>query len=62
VLIRDNTFERFSPNASTIQGLDADHPIRGVTFDNLVVAGQQRANADDAEISLGRFVENVVFK
>jgi hypothetical protein len=62
VLIKDNTFERFSPNPSRLQGLDAEHVIDGVVFDNLVIAGKKQTNLDEAEITSNEHVKNVLFK
>jgi len=61
VLIKDNTFERFSPNPSRLRGLDSEHVLDGIVFDNLVIAGRKRTNLADAEITTNRFVSNVSF-
>lgn len=58
MLMKDNTFERFAPNDSLLQGLDPEHIIDGVTIENLVIAGKRRLNPDDARLTVGRFVEN----
>ena len=62
ILIKDNTFERFSPNRSRLQGLDDSHAIDGVTFDNLVIAGQKRHSLRDAAIDANDHVRNVTFR
>jgi len=62
VLIKDNTFERFSPNPSRLQGLDSKHVIDGVVFDNLVIAGKKQTSLDEAEITSNKHVKNVLFK
>jgi len=62
LLIKDNTFEQFSPGDSLLEGLAAGHRIENVVFENLVIAGRERANASDAGIKISRFVENVDFK
>jgi polygalacturonase len=62
VLIKDNTFERFSPNQSRLRGLDSVHIIDGVTFDNLVIAGKKRMSPADAQISVNSYVRNISFR
>jgi hypothetical protein len=62
LLIKDNTFERFSPNDALLQGGDDAHLIEGVTFDNLVIAGKKRTSDEDARLTVGRFTRDVVFK
>ena len=44
VSIKDNTFERFSPNPSKLWGLDGEHVLDGVVFDNLTIDGKKRTN------------------
>jgi len=61
VFIKDNTFERFSPNPSSLRGLDGEHVLDGVVFENLVIAGQKRTSLADAEIMTNSFVRNVSF-
>ena len=62
VLIKNNTFERFSSKPSMLQGLDANHVIDGVVFDNLVIAGKKQTSLDEAEITSNEYVKNVLFK
>ncbi len=62
VLIKDNTFEHAAENPSKLDGLDADHRIDGVTFDNLVIAGRKRLDAEDMRVDIYRHVQGVVFK
>jgi hypothetical protein len=62
VLIKDNTFERFSPNPSRLSGLDAAHIISGVTFDNLVIAGRKRSSPADSRISVNKYVRDISFR
>ncbi|MFC1793284.1 glycosyl hydrolase family 28 protein, partial [Planctomycetota bacterium] len=62
VLIKDNTFERFSPNPSSLRGLDGKHMIDGVVFDNLVIAGKKQTSLNEAEITSNEHVKNVFFK
>ena len=62
LLIKDNTFERFSPNDSMLQGFDAEHLIDGVAFTNLVIAGKKRVSDEDARMTVGRFTKDVVFQ
>lgn len=62
LLIQNETFEREAENRSKLQGLDSDHQLDGVTFDNLVIAGKKRLDANDARIEVSRHVQGVTFK
>ena len=62
VLIKNNTFERFSPNPSRILGLDSAHTVRDIVFEDLVIAGEARTSLGEAGISANRYVEGVSFR
>ena len=62
VFIKDNTFERFSPNPSRLRGLDGEHVLDGVVFDNLVIAGKKRMSPADAQISVNNYVRDISFR
>jgi polygalacturonase len=62
VLIKDNTFEHFSPNESKLRGLDTLHVIDGIIFDDLVIAGKKCVSLTDAKIDANNFVYGVEFK
>ncbi len=60
VNVTDYTAYEFSPNHSTIKGLDAGHQVANVMFKNLVIAGKPRTNAADARIDITN-ASNIVF-
>ncbi|WP_295121251.1 glycosyl hydrolase family 28 protein [uncultured Chitinophaga sp.] len=65
--VRDIYFRNIYYNGSNstsplITGLDKDHIISGVTFDNLVINGKPVKSAPDANIRIGGFTEKIVFK
>ncbi len=62
LLVKDDTFEREADKQSRLQGLDADHVLSDVTFENLVVGGKKRLSAADARIEVSRHVRDVRFK
>ena len=62
VLIKDNVFEQTAEKPSRLQGLDAEHEISRVTFDNLVIAGKKCLSTDEARIEIRKHVRDVVFK
>lgn len=62
VLIKDNTFEHFSPSESVINGLDADHVFENVTIENLVIAKQRRTTAGEAKLKVGEFTRKVMVR
>lgn len=47
---------------STLVGLDKDHFVKGITFENLRINGKRVQSAAAANIEIGGFVEQVVFK
>ena len=61
VLIADTTVEVDSPNASLIEGFDADHGVSGVRFVNYTVAGRNCRSAADARIEMNKFVQPPAF-
>jgi len=46
---------------SVINGLDKDHLVKGVTFENLRINGKKVLNAKDANISIGEFAQDIKF-
>jgi hypothetical protein len=62
VLIKEcNFFEKF-PNGSTIKGLDEEHLIDGVIFENVTVNGQRITSLQNFGIKETPFVKNIVIK
>jgi hypothetical protein len=61
VNVVDYTAYKFSPNKSTIKGLDASHQVSDVTFKNLLIDGHIRTNAADARIDIQN-ASNIVFE
>jgi len=61
VLIKDCTFETAFPKLSELSGLDRDHMIRNVTFDNLIIGGKKCKSLEDAYIKAPVFTENISF-
>lgn len=62
LLIKDNTFERFSPNDAMLQGGDDAHLVENVVFENLVIAGRKRVDDEQARMTVSRFTRNVSFR
>ena len=62
LLLKDNFFEREAENHSRIQGLDAEHEVDDVVFENFVVAGEPRTSAATARVQVSRNVRKVEFK
>jgi hypothetical protein len=61
VLIKDCTFETAFPKLSELLGLDKDHMIRNVTFDNLIIGGKKCKSLEDAFFKTTLFTENISF-
>lgn len=62
VLIRDNTADATWAQQSQLIGLDEEHGISNVVFDNLVYAGKHCLAAEDANLHVGSFTKDVAFK
>jgi hypothetical protein len=59
VLIKDVYAEDFSPNDSVIKGLNENHRISGLVFENIVIGGRRRKNASEARIVLNEYVDYI---
>ena len=62
VLIKECNFLEKFPNGSTIKGLDEEHLIDGVIFENVTVNGQRMTSLQDFGIKETPFVKNIVIK
>jgi len=61
VLIRNCSADRPWPQPSTLRGLDAEHTIRGVRFENFRIAGTVCRSAEEARLLVGKHVDRVTF-
>lgn len=61
ILIRDCTALFPWPQPPTMLGLDVEHTISNVRFENFVVGAAVCENARDAQLKTNEFVENVIF-
>ena len=50
------------PNPSVIEGFDNERLVKNVLFKNLNINGRQVLNAEQGEIRIGKYVENVKFE
>jgi polygalacturonase len=62
LLIKDCVFYEDFPNKSTIEGLDEEHTIEGIVFDNVINNGKKAMSLEDFGIQINAFVKNVTFK
>jgi hypothetical protein len=62
ILIKDCGFTKSFPKNSTIEGLDADHQIGDIVFDNLSIAGILCRDAGQAGIVPGNFAQHIQFR
>lgn len=61
VLFRNVTVEHEYAQPSRLAGFDAQNDVRGVRFENYVMAGRVRLSAEDAHVQIGPFVSDVTF-
>jgi hypothetical protein len=62
ITFRNISYNGSSLNPSVIEGLDAKHVIKKITFENLRINGKDVKDAASANIRIGAFVKDVVFK
>ncbi len=62
ITFKNITYNGANQNPSFISGYDKDRVVRNVTFDNVVINGKKILNAEEGNIQIGDFVENIVFK
>jgi len=62
LLIKDCIFYEPFPNASSIEGLDEEHTIEGIVFDNVIYRGKKVTSLEDLGIKENPFVKNIIFK
>jgi hypothetical protein len=62
IYFKDIYYTGLNQFTSRIAGLDKDHRVRGVTFENLHINGKLVLDAASAGIAVGDFAENIVFK
>jgi len=65
--VRDIHFKNITYNGSNttypvINGLDKDHTVSGVTFERLVINGKPVTSAAGANIHIGPYADNIIFK
>ncbi|MBI1797189.1 MAG: hypothetical protein HYR74_09070 [Candidatus Eisenbacteria bacterium] len=61
VRIRDLWVSQPAPVASSLRGLDAQHPIAGVRFEGVVIAGRPCASAAALPLKTNAFARDVMF-
>jgi hypothetical protein len=61
VLFKNVTVEQEHAKPSRLTGYSAESDIRGVHFENYVIAGRVRLNAADAKVEIGPYVSDVTF-
>ncbi|MFX1708926.1 glycosyl hydrolase family 28 protein [Chitinophaga sp. CC14] len=62
ILFKNISYNGSNSSLSVIHGLDKDHRIKGVTFENLRINGKLVMDADSGRIKVGGFVEGLTFK
>jgi hypothetical protein len=62
IYFKDVYYTGHNQFTSTLVGLDKDHCVKGITFENLRINGKRVQSAAAANIEIGGFVEQVVFK
>ncbi|MBL9215013.1 MAG: hypothetical protein JNG83_06015, partial [Opitutaceae bacterium] len=61
VLFKDVVIEQEHAKPSRLTGFSAESGLSGIRFENYVIAGRKRLNAEDAKVLIGPFVSDVTF-
>lgn len=62
IYFKNISYNGINNSPSIINGLDKDHMVRGITFENLRINGKQITSAAEANIKTGAFAKDIVFK
>ena len=62
IYFKDIYYTGLNQFTSRIAGLDKDHGVKGITFENLRINGKLILDAASANIEVGNFAEQIVFK
>ena len=62
IYFKNISYNGINNSASIISGLDKDHIVKGVTFENLRINGITVTNAEEGNIKVGEFASDIFFK
>jgi hypothetical protein len=62
VAFKNISYAGLNLNPSVLKGLDAQHSIKNITFDNMTINGKEVKDAAAANIKIGAFVKKVSFE
>lgn len=62
IYFKDISYNGINNSPSIINGLDKDHMVNGITFENLRINGKLITTAAEGNIKIGEFAKGVVFK
>jgi hypothetical protein len=62
IYFKNISYNGLNNSSSIINGLDKDHLVKDVTFENLRINGKLISSVDEANIKVGEFAKNVTFK
>jgi hypothetical protein len=62
IYFKNISYNGINNSLSIINGLDKDHLVQGVTFENLRINGKIITSIEEANIKVGEFTKNITFK
>ena len=62
IYFKNISYNGINNSPSIINGLDKDHLVQGVTFENLRINGKLINSVEEANIKVGEFAKNITFK
>jgi hypothetical protein len=59
---KDIFYDGVGEVTAVINGVDEERKVQNITFDNLVIRGKRILTAEQGNIQIGEFAENIIFK
>jgi hypothetical protein len=62
IYFKDIYYDGTGEVTSVINGFDVHRRVKNITFDNLMIRGKQIRSAEEGNMEIGAFAENIIFK
>ncbi len=62
ITFRNITYHGFNENPSIIEAYDDQRNIKNITFDNIVINGKKAETLNDLNVSISKFVKDIIVK
>ena len=62
IKVKNIYYTGYGENPSIIEGYSKERLINNITFENIIINGKQAGILEDANIKVGKYVENLTFR